>query len=185
MWVQRTQGKGYDEGCIEKKTNDHSYLVKSCGKIQRKHADQLRVRELPEEDLIKQNGNLHTSQNTFVEEQHLNIHTAPYTHTKSSQVVGAQDAEEDVVSGDEGMGTPMLEVGTEGEHVRDLDDTDNGGETVDGSGTRLSGAERPPGDGWQPGDSTAGSSSSNRWPKRSRRAPVRPYDKYLNNPRAQ
>ena len=83
------------------------------------------------------------------------------------------------------MGTPMLEVGTEGEHVRDLDDTDNGGETVDGSGTRLSGAERPPGDGWQPGDSTAGSSSSNRWPKRSRRAPVRPYDKYLNNPRAQ
>ncbi|KAL5475687.1 hypothetical protein EMCRGX_G006136 [Ephydatia muelleri] len=95
------------------------------------------------------------------------------------------DAEEDVVSGDEGMGTPMLEVDTEGEHVRDLDDTDNGGETVDGSGTRLSGAERPPGDGWQPGDSTAGSSSSNRWPKRSRRAPVRPYDKYLNNPRAQ
>ena len=185
VWVQRTQGKGYDEGYIEKKTNDHSYLVKSCGKIQRKHADQLRVRELPEEDLIKQNGNLHTSQNTFVEEQHLNIHTAPYTHTKSSQVVGAQDAEEDVVSGDEGMGTPMLEVGTEGEHVRDLDDTDNGGETVDGSGTRLSGAERPPGDGWQPGDSTAGSSSSNRWPKRSRRAPVRPYDKYLNNPRAQ
>ena len=42
VWVQRIQGKGYDAGGIVQKLSDYSYLVEVDGRVCRKHADQLK-----------------------------------------------------------------------------------------------------------------------------------------------
>ena len=66
VWVQRIQGKGYEEGRITIKVSDYSYLVDVKGKIQRRHTDQLRVREVPDSE--------HEHNDTALNEQHQHKH---------------------------------------------------------------------------------------------------------------
>ena len=44
VWVGRPEGKGYESGCIMRKTGPLSYIVNVNGIERRKHADQLRKR---------------------------------------------------------------------------------------------------------------------------------------------
>lgn len=44
VWVEKVNRKGYEEGIVEKRTGEYSYLIKIDGSTKRKHADQLRIR---------------------------------------------------------------------------------------------------------------------------------------------
>eukprot|EP00731_Ephydatia_muelleri_P017459 Em0010g557a len=64
VWVGRPEGKGYESGCIMRKTRPLSYIVNVNGIERRKHADQLRKR-MAESDVEKQLIHPHTSQPVY------------------------------------------------------------------------------------------------------------------------
>ena len=182
VWVQRPTSKGYDEGIIVRRTGDVSYLVETGGQVKRKHADQLRTKMASEQC---------TSEEL--------MHNDP-ARVKGRQVwdVDATQTEtQGTKRGDEGShqvphrSPEVLQEGADGcqgfqtSEVPGVPTISN--EKVQDEQThKTNGSTHTQEEQEEPTlpTVTSGSVQQKERPKRDRRPPSRPYDKYLSNPRA-
>ena len=160
--------QGYEAGIIKKQFSDYSYLVDVNGVVRRKHADQLRVRHKEQSD------------KPVAEERDTFVHQTPVNHKDFRDTQRQSDKENPQFSGivpsaeekepelHPVVSVPQKESVVEEENLEETVEESEINETPDKTGKR---------------DISGGGRVLTR-PERSRRPPVRPYDKYLQNPRA-
>ena len=174
VWVQKPLQQGYEAGIIKKRFSDYSYLVDVNGVVRRKHADQLRVRHKEQSD------------KPVAEERDTFVHQTPVNHKDFNDTQRQSDKENPKFSGivpSAEEKEPELHPVVSGPQEESVVEEENLEETVEESEI----SETPDKTGKR--DTSGGGRVLTRperspRPERSRRPPVRPYDKYLQNPRA-
>ena len=174
VWVQKPSQQGYVAGIIKKRYSDYSYLVDINGIIRRKHADQLRVRhkeqsdEPADEPVIEEH-------DTVMHYTHLNHSDCSDTHPQRDMVNHPDPPSPVMVPSEENE--PELQPVVSLPQQGSVGQEEKSDETVGGSETNV--AQDKTGNG----DTSVGGLVSPR-PRRNRRPPARPNDKYLQDPRA-
>ena len=157
---ERIQGKGYDAGGIVQKLSDYSYLVEVDGRVCRKHADQLKIKSTNGSDRENPTKGAH---NDCHQRHHTlsGTETEPETFQDIPQDSSVDQAEPLQVEEDKMLGDVNVPVSHEGQEE-----------------------ERSP----SVESSSFDEHFSQALPRRSswlKKPVVRPYDKYLENPKAQ
>eukprot|EP00731_Ephydatia_muelleri_P025384 Em0017g467a len=174
VWVQKPSQQGYVAGIIKKRYSDYSYLVDINRVVRRKHADQLRVRhkeqsdEPADEPVIEE-------RDTFMHYTHFNHSDCSDTHPQRDMVNNPDPPSPVMVPSEENE--PELQPVVSLPQQGTVGQEEKSDETVGGSETNV--AQDKTGNG----DTSVGGLVSPR-PRRNRRPPARPYDKYLQDPRA-
>ena len=176
VWVKRTIGKGYEAGCIVESLSGHSYWVEMGGRTYRKHADHLRVR----------------LSNRLVppKQVYRDHHHQEYQSMSEPDVEAEHELEEQCCNGPQEVPEvadredPLL-MEREGEDEPTEDQEMEMGRHVDERQERGS-KENSPVDVGRGGSLDLEGTVNQALPRRStrlKRPPVRPYDKYLENPK--
>ena len=203
VWVGRPEGKGYESGCIMRKTGPLSYIVNVNGIERRKHADQLRKR-MAESDVESEEAE-DTPPKTTAETEPHNLEQLIHPHT--SQPVYRRKNLDPVPQPPPSVQDPSVrqqgnfqpnaihqpqqdQLGaderSEPESVSDQTVKEPGHELpkgqLEGPQHTLEGEVNNQAD--QSSNNLPPASISEQRPQRIRRPPSRPYDKYLWDPRA-
>ena len=182
VWVQKTNDKGYEAGKIVKRQTDHSYLVMIQGIVRLKNADQLRLKS----DTSTCTSNGDENEQTECESQS-QLHPRPEGSVEPRPLRlehRESDASESTQSGTRDTQSSRLEAGL-GQDQVETEPTGSAGvsqaeaESLTGSTVNndLQGIGGERGE-----DENTGSQRTR--PTRTRKPPVRPYDKYLQFPGA-
>ena len=203
VWVGRPEGKGYESGCIMRKTGPLSYIVNVNGIERRKHADQLRKR-MAESDVESEEAE-DTPPKTTAETEPHNVEQLIHPHTSQpvyrrknlDPVPQPPPSVQDLSVRQQGNFQPNAihqpqqdQLGaderSEPESVSDQTVKEPGHELpkgqLEGPPHTLEGEVNNQAD--QSSNNLPPASISEQRPQRIRRPPSRPYDKYLWDPRA-